>query len=119
MLILTTYDFARWFGGGIDSTILGAIDRPAVLFNNREEPVNLVVDTLISSLKAVKSGMNRLCLYPSTLPMGQCDLLNRCIFKDIDELGNDALKLCMNSDIACSVNEVGIIIAGTWKVHFT
>ena len=27
MLILNTYDFARLFGGGIDSTIQGAIDR--------------------------------------------------------------------------------------------
>ena len=31
-----------------------------MLFNNREEPVYLVVDTLISSLKGVKSGMDRL-----------------------------------------------------------
>ena len=60
MLMLTTYDFARLFGGGIDSTILGEMDR-LVLFNNREEPVYLVVDTLISSLKGVKSGMDRLC----------------------------------------------------------
>ena len=29
----------------------------------------------------------------------------------MDELGNDALKLSMNSDIACSVGEMGIIIA--------
>ncbi|KAL5457781.1 hypothetical protein EMCRGX_G035075 [Ephydatia muelleri] len=28
----------------------------------------------------------------------------------MDELGNDALKLSMNSDIACSVGEMGIII---------
>ena len=27
MLILTTYDFAHLFGGGIDSTIQGGIDR--------------------------------------------------------------------------------------------
>ena len=27
MLMLTTYDFARLFGGGIDSTILGEMDR--------------------------------------------------------------------------------------------
>ena len=27
MLMLTTYDFARLFGGGIDSTILGEMNR--------------------------------------------------------------------------------------------
>ena len=54
-----------------------------MLFNNREEPVDLVVDTLISSLKSVRSDIDRLpsvrlvdqTLYPSALPKGQCDLL--------------------------------------------
>ena len=32
-----------------------------MLFDNREEPVDLVVDTLVSTLKGVKSGMDRLC----------------------------------------------------------
>ena len=31
MLMLTTYDFARLFGGGIDSTILGEMDRLCTL----------------------------------------------------------------------------------------
>ena len=35
----------------------------------------------------------------------------------MDELGNDALKLSMNSDIACSVGEMDC--SGTWKVHYT
>ena len=49
-------------------------------------------------------------LYPSVLPKGQFDLLIGADNKDLVELGNDALKLSMNSDIACSVGEVGIII---------
>ena len=56
MLMLTTYDFARLFGGGIGSTILGEMDRLCSLTIERS-----LSTLLISSLKGVKSGMDRLC----------------------------------------------------------